>query len=170
MVSFNKNSKSEKGCKKPNPGPAYSWPMGGWFSAFFIIPIVIIIMYSFCAKDIFGGIKWEFSLDAYKSIFAQIDGKFLYIPLLWRTLWTAAIATLACIIIAIPCGYAMARSKRQTLFLILIIIPFLTNSLIRIFAWKTILGEQGFINSILAIFSAVHSSSGKFPIFARSLK
>lgn len=153
MVSFNKNSKSEKGCKKPNPGPAYSWPMGGWFSAFFIIPIVIIIMYSFCAKDIFGGIKWEFSLDAYKSIFAQIDGKFLYIPLLWRTLWTAAIATLACIIIAIPCGYAMARSKRQTLFLILIIIPFLTNSLIRIFAWKTILGEQGFINSILAIFS-----------------
>ena len=50
---------------------------------------------------------------------------------------------------ALACGYAIARSKHQTLFLILVIIPFLTNSLIRIFAWITILGDNGMINGFL---------------------
>ena len=146
--------------KKANPGPLYSWPMGAWFSLFFIVPIAIIIIYSFCKKDIHGGITFEFSLDAYRAIFdtiettdpvtGEVTKKFLYLPLLWRTLWTTVIATFISIFVAVPEGYAMARSRHQTFFLILIIIPFLTNSLIRIYAWKTILGEQGLLNDICA--------------------
>jgi spermidine/putrescine transport system permease protein len=51
--------------------------------------------------------------------------------------------------IALPCGYFMARSKYQTFLLLLIIIPFWTNFLIRVFAWMLILGNNGFINQIL---------------------
>jgi spermidine/putrescine transport system permease protein len=61
----------------------------------------------------------------------------------------ATIATLASVLVALPCGYAMARSTRQNLLLILVMIPFWTNSLIRIFAWMSILGNDGVINTVL---------------------
>ena len=66
-----------------------------------------------------------------------------------RTLWISVLSTFLCILIAIPCGYAMAKSKHQTFLLFLIIIPFWTNSLIRIYAWISILSTEGFINSLL---------------------
>lgn len=140
--------------KKPNPGPTYGWPMGIWFTLFFIAPIVIILIYSFMTKSIYGGVEYKFSLDAYKQIFSPN-----YIKIFIKTLWITCVSTLITIIIALPSGYAMARSKHQTILLILIIIPFLTNSLIRIFAWKTILGEDGILNTII---TSVGLKPGKF--------
>jgi spermidine/putrescine transport system permease protein len=61
----------------------------------------------------------------------------------------ALICTVISVLIALPCGYAMARSTHQTMLLVLVIIPFWTNSLIRIFAWMTILGNDGLINRLL---------------------
>ncbi|MCL2440535.1 MAG: ABC transporter permease [Treponema sp.] len=127
-----------------NLGPLYSSPMAIWFTAFFLAPIVIIIIFSFMKKGLHGGVINEFSLDAYKYL---VNPVFLRITL--RTLITSVIATVITILIALPCGYAMARSKHQTLLLLLIIIPFWTNFLIRVFAWTNILGNNGFINQLL---------------------
>ena len=140
--------------KKANPGSAYAWPMGLWFTLFFVVPIAIIVCYSFMKKDMHGGVKAEFTFNAYKAIFARDSdtGKFIYLPILLRTLWMTLLSTLVSIVIALPCGYAIARSKHQTLLLILVIIPFMTNSLIRIFAWQTILGEEGLLNQIFHFF------------------
>lgn len=129
--------------KKPNPGPAYSWPMGLWFTVFFIIPIAIIVCYSFMKRDVHGGVVAQFTLKAYQQVLSAAYGKIFL-----RTLWITIISTFITIVISLPCGYAMARSKHQTLFLILVIIPFLTNSLIRIFAWITILGDNGILNNV----------------------
>lgn len=136
--------------KKLNPGPAYAWPMGLWFTIFFVVPIFIIIFYSFMKRDLYGGIQKTFSLSSYKAIFAidEDTGKFIYLPIILRTFWMTFISTFISIIIALPCGYAIARSKRQTFLLILVIIPFMTNSLIRIFAWQSILGDDGLLNNI----------------------
>lgn len=143
-----------KEARKSRTGLLYGLPMGLWFTIFFVVPIIIIVCYSFMKKDMHGGVQKVFSLDAYKAIFCRDKetGKFLYLPILWRTLWMTVISTLISIAIAIPCGYAVARSKKQTVLLILIIIPFLTNSLIRIFAWQTILGEEGLLNQICSLF------------------
>ena len=134
--------------KKKNPGPFYSYPMGIWFSLFFIVPLAIIVAYSFMKRDMFGGVLHEFSLDAYKQMFSAAYG-----AIFLRTLWMTTIATLISILIALPCGYAIARSRHQTFLLILVIVPFLTNSLIRIFAWMTILGENGTLNGLCEIFA-----------------
>ncbi|MBQ5490809.1 MAG: ABC transporter permease [Treponema sp.] len=123
--------------RKTNPGPFYTWPMGAWFTVFFVIPLLIIVLYAFLKRDVYIGVVKEFSLEAFKQMF-----KPRYAIILLRTLYIAAVSTLITILLALPCGYAMARSKYQTLFLVLVIIPFLTNSLIRIFAWKLILGEN----------------------------
>jgi spermidine/putrescine transport system permease protein len=127
-----------------NYGPLYSGPMAIWFSLFFIAPIAIIILYSFLKKSLYGGVEMEFSLEAYRYL---SDKTFLSITL--RTVITAVIATIITIFIALPCGYYMAKSSNQNLLLLLVIIPFWTNFLIRVFAWMNILGNSGFLNEFL---------------------
>ena len=61
--------------KKKNPGPFYSYPMGIWFSLFFVVPLAIIVAYSFMKRDMFGGVIHQFSLDAYKQMFSAAYAK-----------------------------------------------------------------------------------------------
>lgn len=118
--------------------------MGVWFTVFFLFPILLIVVYSFLEKGLYGGVEWHLSFHAYREIFQKAYGL-----IFTRTVIISLEATLYTIIIAIPCGLALARSKRQTLFLTLIIIPFLINSLLRIFAWMSLLGSDGIINRML---------------------
>lgn len=71
--------------RKTNPGVFYAWPMGVWFSLFFVIPLVIIVAYSFMKRDMFGGVVKKFTLDAYKAIFTMDEEskRFIYIPVLF---------------------------------------------------------------------------------------
>jgi spermidine/putrescine transport system permease protein len=116
-----------------------------WFTVFFLAPLFIIVLYSFLRKGLYGGaIMGDFTLEAYRDL---SNPSFVIITV--RTLITAVIATFITILIALPCGYFMARSKNQTVLLLLIIIPFWTNFLIRVFAWMNILGNNGFLNDLL---------------------
>jgi spermidine/putrescine transport system permease protein len=118
--------------------------MAVWFTLFFIAPLLIIIFYSFLKKGLYGGVVMEFSLAAYRSL-----GNPSLIITIVRTIIASVLATLITILIALPCGYFMARSRNQTFLLLLIIIPFWTNFLIRVFAWMNILGNNGFLNELL---------------------
>ena len=129
---------------RQNYGPLYSFSMGGWFSVFFLGPIIIILIFSFLRRGVYGGVEWEFSLAAYQSL--TTPG---ILTIAFRTLIISLIATTITILIALPCGYYMARSKHQTTLLLLIIVPFWTNFLIRVFAWMNILGNSGFVNEFL---------------------
>lgn len=118
--------------------------MAAWFTVFFILPLLIIAVYSFLQKGLYGGVVWKPSIDAYMRLFTLSYG-LLFI----RTLCVSIAVTLICILLALPAGYAIARSKYQLFLLFLMIIPFWTNSLIRINAWIAILGNQGFLNGLL---------------------
>ena len=127
-----------------NMGSVYSGPMTVWFSLFFLAPIGIIIVYSFLEKGLYGGVEPRFSLDAYRYL-----GDRIFLSITLRTVITSVIATVITIFIALPCGYYIAKSKNQNFLLLLIIIPFWTNFLIRVFAWMNILGNNGFLNEFL---------------------
>ena len=137
-------NKQPGGSSSRNFGPLYSAPMAIWFTVFFLAPIIIIIIYSFLKKGLYGGVEPVFSLDAYINLVNPS-----YITVTIRTIVISLISTLITILIALPCGYCMARSKNQTFLLLLVIIPFWTNFLIRVFAWMNILGNNGFLNDIL---------------------
>jgi spermidine/putrescine transport system permease protein len=130
--------------KQGNFGPLYSGPMAIWFTLFFLAPIVIIIAYSFLKKGLYGGVEGEFALDAYRYL-----GDKIFLGITARTVLTSLAATVITICIALPCGYFMAKSRNQNVLLLLIIIPFWTNFLIRVFAWMNILGNNGFLNEFL---------------------
>ncbi|MDR3173591.1 MAG: ABC transporter permease [Treponema sp.] len=129
---------------KHNYGPLYSSSMAAWFTTFFLAPIFIIVLYSFLKKGLHGGVEPHFSLEAYRGL-----GNPSFLIITTRTILTSMAATIITIFIALPCGYFMARSRNQTLLLLLIIVPFWTNFLIRVFAWMNILGNNGFLNDFL---------------------
>jgi spermidine/putrescine transport system permease protein len=118
--------------------------MTAWFTVFFLVPLIIIVVYSFLKKGLYGGVVREFSLDAYRELANPS-----LVLIAFHTLLISFIATAITIFIALPCGYFMARSRKQNILLLLIIIPFWTNFLIRVFAWMNILGNNGFLNEFL---------------------
>jgi len=134
-----------------NYGAWYAGPTALWFTLFFAAPLGIIVLYSFLKKGLYGGVEYIASLEAYRALanptFAAITA---------RTLVTSVIATVITILIALPCGYFMAKSRNQTALLLLVIIPFWTNFLIRVYAWIAILGNNGFLNSLLRKTGLIH--------------
>jgi len=129
---------------KHNLGSSYAAPQALWLTVFFAAPLAIIIAYSFMKRDLYGGVLPQASLEAYRSL---ANPTLLVITL--RTLWVSLAATVFTILIALPCGYSIARSHNQAMRLFLVIVPFWTNFLIRIYAWIAILGNEGFINDLL---------------------
>jgi spermidine/putrescine transport system permease protein len=142
---------AERRRRERNFGPFYSSPMAIWFTLFFIAPLIIIIIYSFLKKGLYGGVEWQASMDAYRYL-----GDRNFLSITFRTILTSAVATIITILVALPCGYFMAKSKNQTFLLLLIIIPFWTNFLIRVFAWMNILGNNGFLNEFLLRVGIIH--------------
>lgn len=129
---------------KKNYGVAYAAPQAVWLTVFFAAPLLIIVAYSFLKKGLYGGVELQFSLQAY----ADMANPTL-IAITLRTLWVSLLATIVTILIALPCGYSIARSKNQAVRLFLVIVPFWTNFLVRIYAWIAILGNEGFVNQAL---------------------
>jgi spermidine/putrescine transport system permease protein len=116
-----------------------------WLGCFFLIPYLIVIIYSFLSPEIYD-VKFEFSVDAYRQIFA---GDYLRPFLLSFKL--AIYTTLICLLLGFPVAYyiARAREKLKNTLLIFIIIPFWTNLIIRIFSWRIFLAYNGVMNDVL---------------------
>ncbi len=131
---------------KRNLGPAYVAPQALWLTIFFAAPLLIIVAYSFLQKGLYGGVEASFSVQAWADV---ANPTLLKITL--KTLWVSLAATLIILLLALPCGYSIARSKNQALRLFLVIVPFWTNFLVRIYAWISILGNEGFVNQALRL-------------------
>jgi spermidine/putrescine transport system permease protein len=129
---------------RKNLGTAYTLPITVWTSVFFLVPIAIILIYSFLTKGLYGGIEWIPTSEAYRALLNPVFARVAF-----TTLWISVVATAVTVLLAVPCAYFMARSNHKDLFLFLIIIPFWTNFLIRIYAWIAILGNNGFLNAVL---------------------
>lgn len=129
---------------KKNLGPLYVAPLALWLGAFFLIPISIIVVYSFLTNDYYKGVGSEFSLGA----FAALNNS-TFFTIAFNTLWISVVATIVMVAMAIPAAYYMARSRHKNFFMLLVIVPFWTNFLIRIYAWIAILGNNGILNNAL---------------------
>lgn len=113
-----------------------------WLVAFVFIPMLLIFAIAFRPTVPGGGIGGGWSLDALRSLW-----DITYLVLLWRTVWISAVVTALCLVIALPVAYAMARMTpawRSTV-LLLVIVPFWTNFVIRVFAWQQIFHAEGWL-------------------------
>jgi len=117
-----------------------------WLTIFFLLPTLIIFAISFRSRGEFGGIGDQWTLETLQSI-AHPN----YPSIIWRTIWMSLACTGLTLAIAVPVAYHMARvsAKMRDLMMLLTIIPFWTNFLIRIFAWKSVLHPEGFLKQFL---------------------
>ncbi len=125
-------------------GIFYTLPLTVWLGLFFLIPIFIVFIYSFLTKGVYGGVEFKFTLNSFK-VFSNP----LFLKIVYKTFWVSLLVTIITVVMAVPTAYYIVRSKYKEKLIYLIIIPFWTNFLIRIYAWVAILGTNGFVNSFL---------------------
>ena len=119
------------------------FPAFFWLFFFFLVPLGIIFVYSFLQRGPYGQIEWVFTWQNYTR---SVDP--LYLKILWRSFGVAFSTTVLCLLCGYPLAYFIAFSAPQYkhLFLILLVIPFWTNFLIRTYAWIALLQDQGLLN------------------------
>ena len=110
------------------------------------IPLIYVAVMSFCSIDEFYNVTFKFTLQNYVRL-ANAD----YLTIYVRSIAIALLTTALCILIGYPFSYLIARtkSKKKRILYMLVIIPFWTNSLIRIYGWRTFLGTSGWLNGVL---------------------
>lgn len=118
----------------------------GWLIFFVLIPNLLVLFTSFMTKDSSNLIEFSFSLESYGRL---IDP--LYSQVLWNSLYMAGIATIICLVVGYPFAFMIAKlpAKYRPFLLFLVVLPFWTNSLIRIYGMKIFLGVKGILNETL---------------------
>lgn len=122
------------------------FPATGWLLLFFILPLLIVLLYSFLERGTYGGITWSFTVSNYQQLTKEI-----YWGILWQSLGLALVTTVACLLIGYPLAFFIATQppRWRSALLLLIIIPFWTNFLVRTYAWIVLLRTEGVVNVLL---------------------
>lgn len=121
-----------------------------------LLPVLIMVVYSFLTKEFRGGVQWDFSLASYEQFFItrglfgdeppQIEWN--YINIFLRSIWQAVLATLLCLVVGFPTAWFIAtrHAGSRAMWLFLITIPYWVNLLIRTISLRFILRDNGPLN------------------------
>lgn len=133
--------------EKARRGFLTALPSYAYLVVFFFLPLIIVFVFSFASRSRTGKPRLEdWNLDSWEKLFD---------PLVWdiaqRSWWLAVVNTLLCLLIGYPFAYWIAtrRSPRtRNLLLVLVLIPFWSNFLVRTYAWRTLLDSDGIVTRI----------------------
>ncbi|MEZ5713932.1 MAG: ABC transporter permease [Paracoccaceae bacterium] len=140
-------------------GPWLILPAWVVIGIFLVLPIGIMLVYSFLTKEFRGGVIWEPTLAAYDQFFfdrglfgddpAKIE--WTYILIFWRSIWQAGLATILCLLIGFPTAWFIATrpASSRTVWLFLITVPYWVNLLIRTISMKFLIRDNGPLNQWL---------------------
>lgn len=123
-------------------GPAFAY-----YSVFFWAPALLLLVYVFLTPGRFGGVTWEFSLASFQKLADPI-----WVGVLSQSVFLALAATFVALVLGVPAAYAITRLPRQSwkiVALVLVVIPFWTSFLIRLYSWIFLLNTQGPVNGFL---------------------
>jgi len=117
-----------------------------WLVIFFVLPLAVVLVFSFMSRGRGGVAIMPFTLDHYQRTFG------VFFIILQRSIGLAALTTVVCLLVGYPLAFFISTRRRrivQQIALFLVILPFWTNFLIRTYAWRILLGEEGTINGVL---------------------
>jgi spermidine/putrescine transport system permease protein len=110
-----------------------------------VAPSAIICVYSVLTRGAYGGIERPFTLENFTRLLDPLYG-----VIFLRSFWVAGVATALCLILGFPLALFIARAgARKNLYLALVILPFWTSFLIRLYAWMFLLRDTGLVNTVL---------------------
>src|SRR6056297_817584 len=121
-------------------------------------PLLIVLVYSFLTPGDYGGVVWEFSTDAWMNVVVERDffsGELqladAHLTVLWRSVKLSVLTMILAFLFGFPTAYFIATRPRgqRDVWMLLIMIPFWTNLLIRTFAIMELIRNQGTLNTVL---------------------
>ncbi len=117
-----------------------------WLIFFVFAPNFLVFLVSFLSKDSSNFYALPFTFENYTRLFEPLYG-----TVVWNSLYMSGIATILCLVIGYPFAFIMTKIKEKyrPLLMFLLVLPFWTNSLIRIYGMKVFLGVKGILNSLL---------------------
>ncbi|WP_439327762.1 spermidine/putrescine ABC transporter permease PotB [Lonepinella sp. BR2357] len=117
-----------------------------WLIFFVFAPNFLVFLVSFLSKDASNFYALPFTFENYTRLFEPLYG-----TVVWNSLYMSGIATILCLVIGYPFAFIMTKIKEKyrPLLMFLLVLPFWTNSLIRIYGMKVFLGVKGILNSLL---------------------
>ncbi len=117
-----------------------------WLGVLFFLPMLLIVLLSFAKRGTYGQVVYQFQFANYARVFDS-----LYIGIFLDTLAVAFLTTAASLLLGYPLAYYISRLARsaQQIWLLLVMIPFWINFLVRSYAWVIILRTQGVLNTLL---------------------
>jgi spermidine/putrescine transport system permease protein len=124
-------------------------PTSIWFVVLLVIPLSIIVEYSLGKRGVIDPVRFTWSHLRFSNYGDALDPDRL--PIFVRSIEYAALATFFCVLLGFPLAYWIAKfgGRFRNVYLVLVIIPFLTSYLIRMYAWEFILQRNGLLNSLL---------------------
>ncbi len=118
----------------------------------FLAPLAVIFAYSLLTRGVYGGIARPWTGESYQRLADPI-----YLGILWRSFWIAALSTVLCLALGFPLALFISRSgRRKNLYLSLVMLPFWTSFLVRTYAWMFLLRDTGLINVALEKLGVIH--------------
>jgi spermidine/putrescine transport system permease protein len=125
-------------------------PAGLWYLVLLVLPLAIVVVFSFGTRAPNGGYQPAFTFDNYLNLITQPQR----LEPFFTSLWMAIGGTIGCLLVGLPLAYFMASraGKRKGLLVLLMVIPFWTSFLIRTYSWLIILGKDnlgGFIGTLV---------------------
>ncbi|MBP7907890.1 MAG: ABC transporter permease [Proteocatella sp.] len=132
--------------KNTLPAIAMAGPVSLWMILFVALPMLFIIYISFMSRGVFGDVVYEFSTDSYKTLLDSV-----YFKVIVKSIRAAFITTVLCLLAGYPFAYYIAKQPKEkaSKLIMLIMIPFWTNSLMRLNSWLLLFQTSGPVNSIL---------------------
>ncbi|MBP5564648.1 MAG: ABC transporter permease, partial [Lachnospiraceae bacterium] len=117
------------------------------------VPLIYVLVMSFCRVDEYYNVVYKFTLSNYTKLLSVE-----YVKIYGRSLLISFITTVMCVLIGYPFAYIIARTKisKKKLLYMLVIIPFWTNSLIRIYGWRSFLGNSGWLVKTLMFLNIIN--------------
>lgn len=123
-----------------------AYPYILWMGIFILIPLLLVVFFAITKGDSQNFSTFTFSLENLKRAFAP-----LYLKVLARSVNLALISTIICLIIGYPMAYIISREKpkKRNIMVLMFVIPMWMNFLLRTYAWLTLLGKNGLINTLI---------------------
>lgn len=127
-------------------------PVVFWLCVFVLLPVIYVLAISFFKKGTYGGVIPAFTLDNYTGMF-----QLLYVRIFLKSAWIALLVTAFCLLLGYPLAYIITKTskKLKVVLVMLVMLPFWTNSLIRTYGWITILRNDGLLNKFLAMLGVI---------------
>lgn len=121
-------------------------PVSAWMILFVFIPFIYIFVISFMKRSTYGGVELGFTFQNLLQVFELSN-----IKIFGQSLLIAALTTIICILIAYPFAYFVAQKSqiKKTVFMAMVMVPFMISSLIRLFSWINLLRKEGAVNRVL---------------------